>query len=75
MIELSQTRDHGQEAGIDGWGETCFSGNGFKEEVQGEGTGGQRGKQLHRPPPPPSCSLMDNISGDFALVINGHSLV
>uniref|UniRef100_G3PES2 Phospholipid-transporting ATPase n=1 Tax=Gasterosteus aculeatus aculeatus TaxID=481459 RepID=G3PES2_GASAC len=30
-------------------------------------------KQLQCPPPPPS-NLMDNISGEFALVINGHSL-
>uniref|UniRef100_A0A671X2N1 Phospholipid-transporting ATPase n=1 Tax=Sparus aurata TaxID=8175 RepID=A0A671X2N1_SPAAU len=35
------------------------------------------GKQLQcppPPPPPPSNNLMDNISGEFALVINGHSL-
>uniref|UniRef100_A0A8C4F4T9 Phospholipid-transporting ATPase n=1 Tax=Dicentrarchus labrax TaxID=13489 RepID=A0A8C4F4T9_DICLA len=34
---------------------------------------GEGGKQLQCPPPPPS-NLMDNISGEFALVINGHSL-
>uniref|UniRef100_A0A669C2W0 Phospholipid-transporting ATPase n=1 Tax=Oreochromis niloticus TaxID=8128 RepID=A0A669C2W0_ORENI len=39
--------------------------------------GGGVGKQLHGSPPPPPLplsNLMDNISGEFALVINGHSL-
>nr|XP_040021504.1 phospholipid-transporting ATPase ID-like isoform X1 [Gasterosteus aculeatus aculeatus] len=66
MIELSRTREGGKEEGIEG----CFMGNGFRE---GEGLGGAGGKQLQCPPPPPS-NLMDNISGEFALVINGHSL-
>uniref|UniRef100_A0A8C4F4Z4 Phospholipid-transporting ATPase n=1 Tax=Dicentrarchus labrax TaxID=13489 RepID=A0A8C4F4Z4_DICLA len=43
------------------------------EGQEGDGTGGEGGKQLQCPPPPPS-NLMDNISGEFALVINGHSL-
>uniref|UniRef100_A0A3P8QBN4 Phospholipid-transporting ATPase n=1 Tax=Astatotilapia calliptera TaxID=8154 RepID=A0A3P8QBN4_ASTCA len=41
------------------------------------GSGGGVGKQLHGsplPPPLPLSNLMDNISGEFALVINGHSL-
>uniref|UniRef100_A0A8C4F9M3 Phospholipid-transporting ATPase n=1 Tax=Dicentrarchus labrax TaxID=13489 RepID=A0A8C4F9M3_DICLA len=53
--------------------ESCFMGNGFREGQEGDGTGGEGGKQLQCPPPPPS-NLMDNISGEFALVINGHSL-
>ncbi|XP_035529070.1 phospholipid-transporting ATPase ID [Morone saxatilis] len=73
MIELSRTRDGGKEEGIEGWGESCFMGNGFREGQEGDGTGGEGGKQLQCPPPPPS-NLMDNISGEFALVINGHSL-
>lgn len=73
MIELSQSRDGGKKEGIEGWGEACFMGNGFREELDGAGTGG--GKQLHCPPPPPSKDLMDNISEEFALIINGHSLV
>lgn len=76
MIELSQTRDGGKEEGMEGWGEACFVGNGFREVQEGDGTGGGGGgKQLHCPPPPSSNNLMDNISGEFALVINGHSLV
>lgn len=66
-VNLSKTREGGKEEGIEG----CFMGNGFRE---GEGLGGAGGKQLQCPPPPPS-NLMDNISGEFALVINGHSLV
>ncbi|XP_033983911.1 phospholipid-transporting ATPase ID isoform X2 [Trematomus bernacchii] len=65
MIEMSRTRD-GKEEGVEG----CFMGNGFREG-QGDSRGGER--QLQCPPPPPS-NLMDNISGEFALVINGHSL-
>ncbi|XP_038567365.1 phospholipid-transporting ATPase ID isoform X2 [Micropterus salmoides] len=82
MIELSQTRDGGKEEGMEGWGEACFMGNGFREGREGDVTGGG-GKQLQCPPPPPlppppppapPSNLMDNISGEFALVINGHSL-
>ncbi|XP_034083879.1 phospholipid-transporting ATPase ID isoform X1 [Gymnodraco acuticeps] len=66
MIEMSRTRD-GKEEGVEG----CFMGNGFREG-QGDSRGGE--KQLQCPPPPPPSNLMDNISGEFALVINGHSL-
>lgn len=76
MIELSQTRDRGKEEGMEGWGEACFMGNGFREVQEGDGAGGGGWKQHSCfPPPPPSNNLMDNISGEFALVINGHSLV
>ncbi|XP_026172913.1 phospholipid-transporting ATPase ID isoform X1 [Mastacembelus armatus] len=67
MVELSQTRHMGKE----GWGEACFVGNGLRERQEGAGTGGGV-KQLHCSPSP--SNLMDNISGEFALVINGHSL-
>ncbi|KAM7383468.1 hypothetical protein PAMP_003116 [Pampus punctatissimus] len=75
MIELSQSRDGGKEEGMEGWGEACFMGNGFRERQGGDVMGGG-GKQLQCPPPlpPPPPNLMDNISGEFALVINGHSL-
>ncbi|KAL6109500.1 atp8b2 [Pungitius sinensis] len=66
MIVLSRTREGGKEEGTEG----CFMGNGFRE---GEGMVGAGAKQLQYPPPPPP-NLMDNISGEFALVINGHSL-
>nr|XP_046255311.1 phospholipid-transporting ATPase ID isoform X1 [Scatophagus argus] len=76
MIELSRTRDGGKEDGMEGWGEACFMGNGFREGQEGDDVGGGGGgKHLQcPPPPPPSNNLMDNISGEFALVINGHSL-
>ncbi|XP_030014862.1 phospholipid-transporting ATPase ID isoform X2 [Sphaeramia orbicularis] len=93
MIESSRTREGEKVEGMEGWGEACFMGNGFREgqeEDDPDVEGG--GKKLrcpppppHPPPPPPPASpppaspsppsnLMDNISGEFALVINGHSL-
>ncbi|CAN9513586.1 unnamed protein product [Ophioblennius macclurei] len=92
MIELSQSRDGGKEEGVEGPGEACFLGNGFKEGREGDnvarmeegqqggggGGGGEAGKRPQSPPPPPPppppSNLMDNVSGEFALVINGHSL-
>ncbi|XP_041648665.1 phospholipid-transporting ATPase ID [Cheilinus undulatus] len=80
MIELSSSRDGGKEEGMEGWGEASFTGNGFREAKEGDGKGaGEGGKQMQRPPhspspPPPPSNLMDSISGEFALVINGHSL-
>lgn len=70
MIELSQVRDGVKEEGMDGWAEACFTGNGFREAKDGGG-----GKQLRCTSPPSSNSIMDSIPGEFALVINGHSLV
>ncbi|XP_074539982.1 phospholipid-transporting ATPase ID isoform X1 [Halichoeres trimaculatus] len=77
MIELSRTGEGGKEEGMEGWREACFMSYGFREGQEGAGTGGG-GKQLECPPPPspspPPSNLMDSISGEFALVINGHSL-
>lgn len=67
-MELSQTRD--EETGR--W---AFAGNRRKEEAEGEGTREGGGKQLRCPTPPSFSSLVDDISGEFALVVNGHSLV
>ncbi|KAF3691940.1 Phospholipid-transporting ATPase ID [Channa argus] len=79
MIEHSRTRDGVKEERMEGWGEACYMGNGFKEGQGSDGIGGGGGaggeKQLQcSPPPPPPSHLMDNIPGEFALVINGHSL-
>ncbi|XP_062279089.1 phospholipid-transporting ATPase ID [Scomber scombrus] len=63
MIDLSRSRDGVKEDRMEGWGEACFMGNGFRERQGGDAS---------LPPPPPN--LMENISGEFALVINGHSL-
>lgn len=51
------------------------SGGGGGGGGRGGGGGGKGGKQLHCTSPPSSNSIMDNIPGEFALVINGHSLV
>lgn len=81
MIVLSRSRDGEKGEGMEGWAEAGFMGNGFREGQEGDGTAAAAaaagGKQLQcpPPPPPPSNNLMDNISGEFALVINGHSLV
>ncbi|KAM9310665.1 phospholipid-transporting ATPase ID [Pholidichthys leucotaenia] len=86
MIELSQTRDGGKDGGVEGWIESCFMSNGYKEE-KGEDTAGGAGgggegregaggaKELPcSAAPAPNSNLMDSISGEFALVISGHSL-
>ncbi|XP_024917280.1 phospholipid-transporting ATPase ID isoform X2 [Cynoglossus semilaevis] len=69
MIQLSQTTDGGKEPGMEGWGEPYLSGNGLNEGQEGRGE-----KQMEGSLPPSSSCVMDNISGEFALVINGHSL-
>ncbi|XP_051922125.1 phospholipid-transporting ATPase ID isoform X2 [Hippocampus zosterae] len=58
MIALSQTKDSEREEVVEGCGEVCFM------------KFGGAGKQSQCPP----SNRMDNISGDFALIINGHSL-
>ncbi|XP_012994888.2 phospholipid-transporting ATPase ID isoform X2 [Esox lucius] len=80
MIQFAHTREEGKEGGVEEWGEACSLGNGFS------GGGGDMGggrewpsveeKQQQCPPPPgpPSSTTLDSISGEFALVINGHSL-
>lgn len=75
MIELSRTRDGEKVEGMDRWREACFMGNGLKEgdAVGREGAGGE--KQLQCSPSSPPPSNLDAVSGEFALVINGHSLV
>ncbi|XP_026227999.1 phospholipid-transporting ATPase ID isoform X2 [Anabas testudineus] len=74
MIELSRTRDGGKEERMEGWGEACFMGNGFKEGQEGDVLAGGEKQPQCSPSPPPPPNFMENISGEFALVINGHSL-
>lgn len=68
-MELSRPTDGGKDPGTEGWTDVCFMSNGFKEGHGGDG-GGRRHPQ--QPPPP---SLVDHVSGEFALVVHGHSLV
>ncbi|XP_038146093.1 phospholipid-transporting ATPase ID isoform X2 [Cyprinodon tularosa] len=65
MIELSRAKDEGTK----GWAEARFMGNGLKDGQEEDGRTGGGSKQLHSP-----CGDMDNISGEFALIISGHSL-
>ncbi|XP_013865152.1 phospholipid-transporting ATPase ID isoform X2 [Austrofundulus limnaeus] len=72
MMELSRSRDGGKRGGMEGWAEACFMGNGFQQDQEGDVGGG---KVFHSPPlPSPPSSFMDSISGEFGLVVNGHSL-
>ncbi|XP_056237248.1 phospholipid-transporting ATPase ID isoform X2 [Seriola aureovittata] len=72
-LREGQEGEGGGVGGGGGGGVVGGGGGGGGGGVGGGGGGG--GKQLHcsTPPPPPS-NLMENISGEFALVINGHSL-
>ncbi|XP_014871003.1 phospholipid-transporting ATPase ID isoform X1 [Poecilia latipinna] len=71
MMELSRGKTEGMEA----WAEACFMGNGMKDGQEGDCTTGRGSKQLHCSSLPPSASGdMDSISGEFALIISGHSL-
>lgn len=69
MLESARTRDGGKEAEAQGWGGAC--GNGCES-----GAANCTPDESKRPAPqaPPS-SLLESISGEFALVISGHSLV
>uniref|UniRef100_A0A3P9KM12 Phospholipid-transporting ATPase n=1 Tax=Oryzias latipes TaxID=8090 RepID=A0A3P9KM12_ORYLA len=74
MLALSRAREEGK--GIEGWAEAGFMRNGCKEGQAGDGTadgGGEGARKPSQCPPIPS-NLMDSISGEFALVISGHSL-
>ncbi|KAM4567722.1 phospholipid-transporting ATPase ID isoform 2-T2 [Fundulus diaphanus] len=75
MIELSRAKDGGKDGGMEGWAEASFTGKGLKDGQEGNGTTGGGSKQRHCSSFPSSPSSdMDNISGEFALIISGHSL-
>ncbi|KAM6909972.1 phospholipid-transporting ATPase ID [Xenentodon cancila] len=78
MIELSRARDGGKDEGLEGWVDKCFMGNGFREGGDGDATAapGRGGGKRFRCTPFPSAhsNFMEGISGEFGLVINGHSL-
>ncbi|XP_042596807.1 phospholipid-transporting ATPase ID-like isoform X2 [Cyprinus carpio] len=71
MLESTRTRDGGKEAEAQGWGGACAFGNG----CGGGGAANCMPDESKCPPsqaPPPS--LLESISGEFALIISGHSL-
>lgn len=61
MMESARTRDDGKEV------EMQELGNGFEREAAKP----EKGAQAHTLP----TSVLESISGEFALVISGHSLV
>ncbi|XP_051574702.1 phospholipid-transporting ATPase ID-like [Myxocyprinus asiaticus] len=71
MLESARARDGGKEAEAQGWGGVCALGNG----CGGGGAANYMPDEAKCPPPqaPPS-SLLESVSGEFALIINGHSL-
>lgn len=78
MIELSRTRDGGKDEGTERWAEACFVGNGFRERKGGDAASGGGGSGKHfqcTPFPSAHSNFMESISGEFGLVISGHSLV
>ncbi|XP_067260658.1 phospholipid-transporting ATPase ID isoform X2 [Chanodichthys erythropterus] len=71
MLESSRTRDGGKEVEAQGLGGACAFGNGC-----GGGGAANRMPDESKCPPPqaPPPSLLESISGEFALIISGHSL-
>ncbi|XP_048881278.1 phospholipid-transporting ATPase ID isoform X1 [Brienomyrus brachyistius] len=75
MIESARSRDGGKEGVMD-WA-ACSLENGFggQSGVQGGWHQQQEEKPQQGAPPAPALpSLLDSISGEYALVISGHSL-
>lgn len=72
MLESTRTRDGGKEAEAQGWVGACAFGNGC-----GGGAAANWMPDESKCPPPqaPPSSLLESISGEFALIISGHSLV
>ncbi|XP_016123344.1 phospholipid-transporting ATPase ID-like [Sinocyclocheilus grahami] len=72
MLESARTRDGGKEVEAQGWGGACAFGNGC-------GGGGAANwipdESKCSPPQAPPSSSLESISGEFALIISGHSLV
>ncbi|XP_072316163.1 phospholipid-transporting ATPase ID [Eucyclogobius newberryi] len=68
MMELSQSREEGKEV----FAEACF----LSRDGDGEVTEAEKDERRPASPVCPASlfNLMDNISGEFGLVINGHSL-
>ncbi|XP_076826211.1 LOW QUALITY PROTEIN: phospholipid-transporting ATPase ID [Brachyhypopomus gauderio] len=71
MMESSRTRDDGKEVEMQDMGGACSLGNGFDSRDATNWTPGQK-KSFQAPPLP--ASLLESVSGEFALVISGHSL-
>ncbi|KAK7886810.1 hypothetical protein WMY93_026431 [Mugilogobius chulae] len=72
MVELSQSRDEGKEI----FAEACFLTTDSRGSGNVDGTEAEKQEQLPNSPmgPAPPLNLVENISGEFGLVINGHSL-
>ncbi|XP_051721085.1 phospholipid-transporting ATPase ID isoform X2 [Ctenopharyngodon idella] len=71
MLESSRTRDGGKEVEAQGLGGACAFGNG----CGGGGAANWLPDESKCPPPQaPPPSLLESVSGEFALIISGHSL-
>ncbi|XP_073702600.1 phospholipid-transporting ATPase ID [Garra rufa] len=71
MLESTRTRDGGKEAEAQGWGGACAFGNGCGG---GAAANWMPDESKCSPPRAPPSSILESISGEFALIISGHSL-
>lgn len=71
MMESAHTRDGGKEAETQ-WGGASSLGNGFSSEGAAKWIPDQ---EKSAEPQAPPASELESISGEFALIISGHSLV
>ncbi|XP_036450045.1 phospholipid-transporting ATPase ID [Colossoma macropomum] len=70
MMESARTRDGGKEVETQ-WGGACSLGNGFSS---GDAANCIPDQEKCAQPQAPPTSVLESISGEFALVISGHSL-
>ncbi|XP_053743815.1 phospholipid-transporting ATPase ID isoform X1 [Synchiropus splendidus] len=70
MIELSKTKECGDAEMMDAWKQT--ENNGCTEGPERLGTEGDCDRRQKESPLP--LTILDSISGEFALVVHGHSL-
>ncbi|XP_021322580.1 phospholipid-transporting ATPase ID isoform X2 [Danio rerio] len=74
MLESARTRDGGKEAEAQGWSGACAFGNGCGAGAAAAAANWAPDESKCPPAQAPPSSLLESISGEFALIISGHSL-
>lgn len=75
MLESARTREGGKEAEAQGWSGAFGNGCGAGAGAAAAAANLTPDESKCPPAQAPPSSLLESISGEFALVISGHSLV